>query len=175
MRTGYARVVGHPVVLVMGVSGSGKTTVGRLLAKRAGWPFLDADELHTSESIAKMAAGNPLTDADRGPWLDRVASWIAERHAAGEPGVVACSALKRPYRDLLRRADPNLQLVYLRSDRDVLADRLAHRHGHFFAPVLLAAQLTDLDEPGPDEHPITVEIGQSPDHEVGAVLAVLEM
>jgi gluconokinase len=175
VRSGYARVVGHPVVLVMGVSGSGKTTVGRLLAKRAGWPFLDADELHSSASIAKMGAGIPLTDADRGPWLDRVASWIAERHAAGEPGVVACSALKRPYRDRLRRAEPNLRLVYLRSDRDVLVDRLAHRHGHFFAPMLLSAQLADLDEPGPDEHSITVDIGQSPDDEVGAVLAALEV
>ena len=165
--------MGHPVVVVMGVSGCGKTTVGELLAEKTGWPFLDADALHASESIAKMAVGIPLTDADRRPWLDRVAGWIRDRYAAGEPGVVACSALKRAYRDRLRTADSDLRFVYMKADRETLADRLAHRRGHFFAPRLLAAQLADLDEPAADEHPIVIDIGQSPEAEVDTVLTAL--
>jgi carbohydrate kinase (thermoresistant glucokinase family) len=157
----------------MGVSGCGKSTVGRLLAQRAGWPFLDADDMHSTESIAKMAAGTPLTDADRGPWLAQVAAWIAERRAAGESGVVACSALKRAYRDVLRQADPDLRLVYLESDISTITARLAARVGHFFPPSLLTAQFADLDEPGPDEHPIIVPIGQTPMAEVDDVLAAL--
>jgi carbohydrate kinase (thermoresistant glucokinase family) len=165
--------MGQPTVVVMGVSGGGKTTVGRLLAQRTGWSFLDADELHSAEAIAKMKAGVPLTDDDRAPWLDRVAEWIAARRAAGEPAIVACSALKRAYRDRLRQADPALRLVYLKTDPQVIAERLAHRHGHFFAPTLLNAQLAALDEPGRDEHPIIVEIGQSPGDEVDTALAAL--
>ncbi len=161
------------MVVVMGVSGSGKTTVGQLLATRTGWPFLDADELHSADSIAKMKAGIALTDKDRAPWLDRVAEWIAERRAADEPGVVACSALKRAYRDRLRKAAPELRLVYLKTDPQAIAERLAHRHGHFFAPTLLNAQLAELGEPGPDEHPIIVHIGRPAAGEVDAVLASL--
>ncbi len=124
-------------VLVMGVSGCGKTTVGRLLATRLDWPFLDADDLHPPANVAKMAAGIPLTDADRAPWLAMVAAWMAERRAAGEPGVVACSALKRAYRDTLRASDPDLRLVFLEGERELLAERLTHRHGHFFPQRLL--------------------------------------
>jgi carbohydrate kinase (thermoresistant glucokinase family) len=162
------------VLVVMGVSGCGKSTVGRLLAKHTGWPFLDADDLHPPENIATMAAGTPLTDADREPWLDLVAAWIAERRVAGESGVVACSSLKRTYRDRLRQADPDLRLVYLRSDQDMIATRLAQRRNHFFPPGLLAAQFADLEEPGHDECPIIVPIGQTPEAAVGDVLAVLE-
>jgi carbohydrate kinase (thermoresistant glucokinase family) len=161
------------VVLVMGVSASGKTTVGRTLAERTGWPFLDADDLHSSEAVARMAAGNPLTDADRWPWLDRVATWIADRRAAGEPGVVACSALKRSYRDRLRDADPELRLVYLQGSRDQIADRINQRKGHFFPPVLAWAQFDDLEEPGPDEQTIIVPMGRSTDDEVSEVLTAL--
>jgi len=157
----------------MGVSGCGKTTVGRNLAERTGWPFLDADELHSRESVARMAAGIPLTDADRWPWLDRVAAWIADRHAVGEPGVVACSALKRIYRDRLRAADPNLRLVYLQADREQIAGRLNRRDGHFFPPILAWAQFDDLEEPGSDENVITIPIGQTPGEQVSSVLAAL--
>jgi carbohydrate kinase (thermoresistant glucokinase family) len=173
MPTGYARPVGDPVLLVMGVSASGKTTVGRTLAERTGWPFLDADDLHSPEAVARMAAGKPLTDAERWPWLDRIAAWIAARRAAGEPGVVACSALKRSYRDRLRVADPDLRLVYLRASREQIADRLNHRTGHFFPPVLAWAQFDDLEDPDPDERAITVPMGRSTDDEVDEVLAAL--
>ena len=157
----------------MGVSGCGKTTVGRLLAKQTGWPFLDADDLHSIENIAKMVAGKPLTDSDRVPWLEQVAAWIAERRAAGESGVVACSALKRAYRDQLRAADPDLRFVYLQSDHDAIRARLAQRVGHFFPRHLVDAQFADLDEPEPDEPHIVVPIGQRPAAQVEAVLAAL--
>ncbi len=160
-------------VLVMGVSGCGKTTVGRLLATSLDWPFLDADNLHPPANVAKMAAGIPLNDTDRAPWLDMVAEWIAQRRAAGESAVVACSALKRAYRDTLRAADPELRLVFLQGERELLAERIAHRHGHFFPQRLLAAQLEDLEEPTPDEHPIAVPIGLKPDEIAGQIVAQL--
>ena len=116
----------------MGVSGSGKTTIGEAIASRTGWPFMDADLLHPQANIDKMEAGIPLTDADRRPWLDLVADWIGDQHKAGQPGVIACSALRRSYRDLLREADPDLRIVYLHADREALAERLRHREGHFF-------------------------------------------
>lgn len=165
--------MGRPVLVVMGVAGSGKTTVGRTLAQRTGWPFLDADELHTGEAVARMAAGTPLTDEDRWPWLGRISEWIATRRRAGEPGVVACSALKRGYRDLLRVADPELRFVYLQARPEEIAERLARRDRHFFPPALVAAQFADLEEPDADEAAIVVPLGQAPDAEVEAVLDVL--
>lgn len=161
------------MVVVMGVSGCGKTTIGLLLSERTGWPFLDADTLHSAANVAKMAAGTPLTDDDRWPWLADVADWIAARHAAGEPAILACSALKRAYRDRLRQADPQLRLVYLRTDPATLHERLSHRVGHFFPQTLLTAQLTDLEAPTADEHPIIVPSGQSPAEQVDAILAAL--
>jgi carbohydrate kinase (thermoresistant glucokinase family) len=166
--------VGAAVLVVMGVSGSGKTTLGVTLATRTGWPFLDADELHSAQAVARMAAGIPLTDADRGPWLGRVAEWIAQRQRAGEPAIVACSALKRQYRDRLRAADPDLRFAYLRADRAQIAERLGRRAGHFFPPALATAQFDDLEEPGPDENVITVPIGQSAADEADAVLRALD-
>jgi gluconokinase len=165
--------VGQPVVVVMGVSGCGKTTIGLLLSERTGWPFLDADTLHSAANIAKMHIGTPLTDEDRWPWLADVADWIAARYGAGEPGIVACSALKRSYRDRLREADPELRLAYLRTDPQTLHERLSHRVGHFFPQTLLNAQLTDLEHPTADEHPIIVPSGQSPDEQVDAILAAV--
>jgi gluconokinase len=155
----------------MGVSGCGKSTIGSLLGQRMGWRFLDADDLHPAENIAKMQRGVALTDADRWPWLDLVASWIGERARAGQPGVIGCSALKRSYRDALRQAEENLRLVYLTGDRDTLAERLARRHGHFFPQQLLDAQLGDLEEPAPDEHAIVVVIGQSSPRETVDTIA----
>src|SRR5687768_11947005 len=116
----------------MGVSGSGKSTIGEALARRAGWSFLDGDRAHSPANVAKMAAGIPLDDADRQPWLREIADWIAKRRASGERAVVACSALKRAYRDLLRGADPDLRLVYLKGEREQLETRLAQRRDHFF-------------------------------------------
>jgi gluconokinase len=154
----------------MGVSGSGKSTIGVALAHRLGWAFVDADSLHSPANVAKMAAGTPLDDADRRPWLEDVADWIARRRAAGEPGVVACSALKRAYRDRLRAADPDLRVVHLRGTRDELDARLAQRRGHFFPAALLDAQLADLEAPGPDENAIEVHIGDSVGATVESVL-----
>jgi gluconokinase len=161
------------VVLLMGVSGSGKSTVGTALAARTGWRFLDADALHSPASVAKMAAGTPLTDEDREPWLDAVCAWIAARREAGESAIVGCSALKRAYRDLLRRGDPDLCVVYLKGDRDRLESRLTRRRDHFFPAALLDAQLADLEEPGPDEDAHIVHIGGSVADTVDAVVRAL--
>jgi carbohydrate kinase (thermoresistant glucokinase family) len=163
----------EPVVLLMGASGCGKSTIGRLLSDHTGWPFADADLLHSPQAVAKMHAGIPLTDADRWPWLHQVADWVAQRHAEGGPGIVGCSALKRAYRDLLRTADPDLRIVYLQADPDLLRERLAHRRGHFFAPALLTAQLRDLEEPTADERPIIVHIGQPAEVTARSILARL--
>jgi gluconokinase len=151
---------GRSVLVVMGVSGSGKTTIGSLLAGRLGWQYAEADDFHPASNVAKMAAGRPLTTEDRRPWLLAIAAWIDDRIAKAEPGVVTCSALRREYRDLLRR--PQVQLVYLRGDRELIARRMASRQGHFFKPELLDSQFEALEEPGPDEDVITVPVGSSP-------------
>ena len=163
------------IVLVTGVSGSGKTTVGGLLAGRLGWAFEDGDVLHPAANIAKMRAGHPLTDADRWPWLRQVGEWMDARVAAGLPAVVACSALKRSYRDLLRAGRPWLRLVLLRGDRDLLTSRLAARHGHFFDPHLLASQLADLELPQPDEDVLVVPIAGPPGVIAGEIMRRLNL
>jgi gluconokinase len=168
---GQTSIAGEFPVLVMGVSGSGKTTVGRLLAHRTGWPFLDADDLHPPRNLAKMRDGVPLTDADRWPWLAEVAQWIAQHANAG--CVVACSALKRAYRDLMREADPDMRLVYLTGRREDIIERINRRAGHFFPHTLVASQFADLEPPTPDEDPIIVPIGRTPGDEVDAVVAAL--
>jgi gluconokinase len=144
------------IVVLAGVAGSGKTTVGRALAARLGWPFEDADALHSPADIAKMHSGVPLTDADRWPWLEAVAAWLDERIAAGSPAVVACSVLKRSYRDLLYRGRPAVQIVMLQTDRATLTARLIARRGHFFPAKLLQSQLRDLEMPDHDERTLVV-------------------
>ena len=126
------------IVIVAGVSGSGKTTVGAMLAGRLGWPFADADDFHPAANVAKMRAGIPLTDADREPWLRAIVAWMDEHIARGESAVVGCSALKRSYRDELLGGRPEARMVFLATDRDVLARRLAARLGHFFPEQLLS-------------------------------------
>lgn len=140
----------------MGVSGSGKTTIGERLAAALGLRFVDGDALHPAANVAKMHAGIPLTDDDRWPWLDAVGAVLAEGHV-----VVACSALRRVYRDRLRAAAPDLRLVYLRGDASLLAVRIGHRKGHFMPAALLQSQLDTLEEPGADEHPIVLDISDS--------------
>ena len=139
------------IVIVAGVSGSGKSTVGALLAGRLGWPFTDGDLLHPDANIAKMARGEPLTDEDRMPWLRAVGESMDQRIAAGQAAILACSALKRRYRDLLLADRPAARIAFLQIDRDVAARRLAGRHGHFFDPDLLDSQFADLEPPAPDE------------------------
>lgn len=153
----------------MGVSGTGKTAVGRLLAARLGLAFVDADSLHPAENVQKMSAGEPLSDADRRPWLDAVAHRLAGA-AGGEQLVVACSALKRAYRDRLRHAAPRLVLVWLTGPTPLIRDRLTARTGHFMPAALLESQLATLEPPTPDEQPVVADI-TPPLEEVAARIA----
>jgi carbohydrate kinase (thermoresistant glucokinase family) len=162
-----------PVVVLMGVTGSGKSTVGGLLAGGLGWDLGEGDDLHPAENLAKMAAGHPLTDEDRRPWLARVRAWIDEHIAAGRPGVITCSALKRAYRDVLR--DPHVVFVHLAAPGELLAGRLAARHGHFMPAQLLDSQLADLELPGDDEQALTIEVGPSPAAQVATIVAQLAL
>jgi gluconokinase len=139
------------IVVIAGVAGSGKTTVGQLLASRLGWVFADGDEFHPAANVAKMATGVPLTDADRWPWLRAMMDWITQRADAGESAVLACSALKGRYRDLLRSAGPDVHMVFLVIPHDVDEARLGLREGHFFPRQLLDTQYADLELPQPSE------------------------
>jgi carbohydrate kinase (thermoresistant glucokinase family) len=152
----------------MGVSGSGKSTVGAALAQRLRVPFLDADALHPPASIAKMTAGEPLDDGDRFPWLERVGEWLAG-HRAG--GVVSCSALKRKYRDQLRAHCPGVEFLYLSASPDLIAARLAARSGHFMPAALLQSQFDALEPLGADEAGVTVDAGQAIDAIIDAFVA----
>lgn len=158
------------VLMVMGVSGSGKTTIGEGLAGRLGWPYRDADDFHPPANKAKMAAGTPLTDEDRWPWLDAIRAWIDEHRRAGTHGVVTCSALKRVYRDRLVGDRSDVRIVYLQGSRALLAERMGSRHGHFMPASLLESQLATLEPPGPDEHPITVSIADTPEAMIDQIL-----
>lgn len=154
-------------VVVMGASGTGKTTVGRALAEALGIPFVEGDDLHPAANHAKMASGVPLTDADREPWLDRVAAEL------DRPVVVACSALKRAYRDRLRQAAPDLALVFLHGEATLLAGRMEGRVGHFMPSSLLQSQLATLEEPTPDEDAIPADVALRPDEIVELVVGRL--
>jgi gluconokinase len=145
------------ILVVMGVSGSGKSTVGGVLAGRLGWPLAEGDDFHPAENVAKMAAGHPLDDNDRGPWLARIREWMDAQESEGRSGIVTCSALKRRYRDVLR--DGEVTFVYLHGTREQLLARLTARQGHFMPASLLDSQLADLEPPGPDERAIRVDIG----------------
>ena len=147
----------HPTaVVVMGVSGSGKSTIGRRLADALGYAFLEGDEMHPPANIAKMSAGVPLDDADRAAWLDGIARWMEAQQAAGRSAVVACSALKRAYRERLRRAGPAVWFVYLEVDHRELARRMRGRE-HFMPPELLGSQLATLEEPAGDEPALRID------------------
>jgi len=147
------------VLVLMGVSGCGKTTVAAILASRLGWPFEEGDALHPQTNIEKMAAGHSLTDVDRWPWLAKVADWIDKRLDAGENGLITCSALKRSYRDLINRRGSGLMFVFLAGSKETIAARLAARRGHFMRASLLDSQFADLEEPAADEPAIRVDIG----------------
>jgi gluconokinase len=156
------------VIIVFGVSGAGKTTVGELLARELGWHFLEADDFHPAANIEKMRGGNPLTDSDRWPWLDRLREQIERCVAAGENAVLACSALKRAYRQHLRLSG-DVKLVFLRGDYELISEQLCHRHGHFMDPTLLRSQFADLEEPQPNEDVITIELGRTPEELVDEI------
>jgi ribose 5-phosphate isomerase A len=162
-----------PILVVMGVSGSGKSTIAEELSARLGWPFEEGDLLHPESNIAKMHAGIPLTDGDRLPWLERVAAWIDEQRSKREPGIITCSALKRTYRQVIIGDRPEVRLVYLRGGRDLVAEHLAGRHGHFMPPELLRSQIDTLEEPDPSEDPLTVEVGASAAQIADAIIRLL--
>jgi len=151
------------IVVVMGVSGSGKTTVAKLLAETLGWQFQEGDTLHPPENVEKMSAGIPLTDADRLPWLRKIAETIDDWRSRGESGVITCSALKRSYRNIITGDRPDVRLVYLKGSPDLIRQRMAQRHGHFMPSTLLDSQFSTLEEPSPDENPIVVDISGQPE------------
>ena len=145
-------------LVVMGVSGSGKSTIAASLAERLNWVYEDGDRFHPASNVAKMSAGQPLTDEDRWPWLQAIADEIDRVCEAGEHAVIACSALKRAYRDILVHGRSDVRIIYLKGTQELIASRLALRKGHFMPPGLLASQFKTLEPPGTDENPVTVSI-----------------
>jgi gluconokinase len=173
--TALAHTITKPVIaVVMGVSGSGKTTVSALLAAALGCQFQEGDDLHPHENIEKMHAGIPLTDADRLPWLQAIAEEIDGWQARGESGVLTCSALKRSYRRIIIGDRPDVTLVYLKGSYDLIRRRMASRHEHFMPVALLDSQFASLQEPGPDERAVTVNVGGRPAEIAGEILRQLE-
>lgn len=159
------------VVVVMGVAGTGKTTIGPLLAARLGVPYAEADDFHPPANIHKMTAGTPLTDDDRRPWLDAIGEWAHGR--AGLGGVVSCSALKRSYRDRLRAAAPDVVFVHLTGDRALIEDRMAHRQGHFMPTALLDSQFATLQPLEADETGVAVNVSGTPEEITARAVAAL--
>jgi len=162
-------------LVVMGVSGSGKSTIADGLAARLGWRYEDGDRFHPPRNVAKMSAGHPLTDEDRRPWLQAIAGEIDRVCIAGQRAVIACSALKRAYRDILVHGRDDVRIVFLNGTEDLIADRLAARKGHFMPAGLLASQFKTLEPPQPGERPITVSIDASVDAIVDDVIRQLKL
>ena len=161
------------MLVVMGVSGSGKTTVGSMLARRLKWQFQEGDDLHPQANIDKMKAGNPLTDADRGPWLELIADWVDQRLDTGQSGIITCSALKRTYRNVIDRRRRGVVFIFLDGPQKTVALRLGSRHGHFMPPQLLQSQFDELDPPAPDEPAIRFDVDEPPQQIVDDVIEKL--
>lgn len=160
-------------IVVMGVSGSGKSTTGGALAEVLGWRFIEGDSFHPRANVEKMAAGTPLTDADRAPWLQALAAEFARNEAARESSVMGCSALKRSYRDILRSGAPRVRFLHVHGTRAILEERLAHREGHFFPAKLLDSQLATLEMLGPDEDGVVVDMALPVEEQVALALRLL--
>jgi gluconokinase len=163
------------IIIVTGVSGSGKSTIAAMLAARLHWIYEDGDWFHPPENVAKMHSGVPLTDEDRRPWLNAIATWIDKARASGEHAVIACSALKRSYRDVLIGNRGDVCLVFLKGDPMLIARRMAVRSGHFMPVSLLDSQFAALEEPGADEDPIVVSIEEHPRRIVETIIARLNL
>jgi gluconokinase len=175
-RPGHAVPFISPVVIIiMGVSGSGKSTIGPMLAARLHWEYEDGDWFHPAANVDKMHSGIPLTDDDRRPWLGAIADSIDRTRRIGEHSVIACSALKRRYRDVLIGERRDVRLVYLKGDEALIARRIATRHEHFMPRSLLHSQFEALEEPGPDENPVTVSIESAPREIVARILSSLHL
>ena len=162
------------IVIVFGVSGAGKTTVGKLLAREIGWRFIEADDFHPVINIEKMRSGRPLTDEDRWPWLERLRQQIDQSLTAGQNAVLACSALKRAYRDRLRVSD-EVKIVFLRGDYALIEKQLRKRRRHFMNPDLLQSQFDDLEEPQQGENALTIELGRTPEQIVETIKTKLNL
>ncbi len=163
------------VIVVMGVSGSGKTTIAALLAGLLHWQFADADSFHPPANVQKMHSGIPLTDEDRWPWLRAIAAWIDAQRSTARHGIVACSALKRSYRNILIDGRQDVALVYLKGEMELIAHRMASRHEHFMPLALLQSQFDTLEEPGPEEHPLVVSIDAAPHDIADSIVAALHL
>jgi gluconokinase len=161
------------LVVVMGVSGSGKTTVGRGIADAMRWEYAEGDEFHSAANVAKMASGHPLTDEDRWPWLRSIGQWLNAHEQAGRSAVVTCSALRRVYRDLLREGRPDVRFCHVTATAEIIQERLEHRHGHYMPPSLLPSQLATLEPLQPDEPGVVVSVAGTPQEIVQKALAAL--
>jgi len=160
-------------LIVMGVSGSGKSTIGDKLAERLGWTYEDGDKFHPASNVAKMSAGHPLTDEDRWPWLQAIAGEIDRACKVGQHVVIACSALKHAYRDILVHGRDDVRIIYLKGTPKLIEGRLAQRKGHFMPPGLLTSQFKTLEPPDPRENPVTVSIDASVDTIVDDIIRQL--
>lgn len=160
------------VIILMGVAGAGKTTVGKLLAEELGWPFYEGDEYHPHSNVAKMGRGIPLSDEDRWPWLDTIHDLIEWLSAQGQDAVLACSALKQSYRDRLDQNTAQIRFVYLKGDRETVRERLSTRTAHFMGAGMLVSQFATLEEP---EDALTVDISQKPCFTVGEIRTALNL
>jgi gluconokinase len=163
------------IVLVGGVAGSGKTTVGAMLADLLHWPFTDADAFHPAANIAKMASGIPLTDADREPWLDAITAFMDQRIAAGESAVAGCSALRQGYRDRLLAGRPAARMIFLEISRELAHERLTARHGHFFTAALMDSQFAELEPPRETRQVLVLDGATAPDRLVAEIIERLDL
>jgi gluconokinase len=161
------------LVVVMGVSGSGKTTVAKGIASAMGWEFAEGDDFHSDANVAKMSAGQPLTDEDRWPWLRAIGSWLSGREASRQNAVVTCSALRRAYRDLLRAGRPDVRFCHVEADAQLIEERVTQRTGHYMPPALLPSQLATLEPLQPDEPGVTVSVAGAPEATVERALEAL--
>lgn len=161
------------LLVVMGVSGSGKTTVARGIAEAVGWEFAEGDDFHSEHNVTKMASGTPLTDGDRWPWLRSIGEWLSEHEANGRSAVVTCSALRRVYRDLLRDTRPDVRFCHVDASADLIRSRLEQRKGHYMPSSLLPSQIATLEPLQPDEPGVVVSVAGTPDEIVERALVAL--